>query len=162
MRACTSRCPAAASSFNILSASATESEVSVAARTGVSSPWSLNALSSSRSLDSAAIRSGPASLRPATPLASRPMAGKIVQPKTKMSQKSCGTRDSTRTAPSAAGTSTESATATWALGPIFSVSIPRKSPDPPWCSQVLRRDPNPGLRTTDDLPHICSSFSMVL
>ena len=138
--------------------SSTESEVSVAARTGVSSPWSLNALSSSRSLDSVATCSGLASLRPAKPLARRPMAGKIVQPKTKMSQKSCGTRDSTRSVPSAAGASTTSATATWALGPILSASIPRKSPDPPWCPH----GPNPGLRATDDLPHICSSLSMVL
>jgi hypothetical protein len=90
------------------------------------------------------------------------MAGKIVQPKTKMSQKSCGTRDSTITAPRAAGASTTSATATWALGPIFSISIPRKSPDPPWGHHGPRRGPNPGLRATDDLPRICSSFSVVL
>src|SRR5215207_1875402 len=154
----TSRCPRAARSLSIWSASATERVVSIAARAGVISPCSRNASRSSRSLlpadASPALRSEGVADRLARPLTNRPKLGKTIQPKTKTSQNTCGMRDRTRITPSATGASTVSAAAIWARGLMFSASRPKKLPDFSWCLRVSRRAPNFDLFAMDDLPHI--------
>src|SRR5215208_330911 len=151
----TSRCAPSASSLSILSASATVSDVSIAARAGVSSPSRRNASNSSRSLLFGAAGSAvELSERPAIPLTRSPKAGKTTQKKVNQIHHTFVNAKS-KTPARTTGTMTTSEVVSCAFGLILPASSPKKSSSDRARGLCPRRGSNScsGLLSTARSPH---------